>query len=175
MTMFDLCFTSLCICRIIIISTAAKLLKFVAFPSSILASSINCYIVRSPEIETGVPLLHPQSHSPVFPAGDNSSLAAEKGVMETVASRVILQCPVYFLPPLLTSTVCAGVVAANPALSVPITTYLLLVSFGFGLPFAIAVFPRFGEIEAAAVEEKFQGKKDSNAQVLQVFKYDKGL
>jgi len=45
---------------------AAHLLKFVAFPSSVLASSLNCYIVRSPEIASGVPLsdIAPRFSSP---------------------------------------------------------------------------------------------------------------
>jgi hypothetical protein len=154
---------------------AAQLLKFVAFPSSILASCLNCYIVRSPEIDTGVPLLHPQSLTPVFGADELSCSAATKGVMETVASRAILQVPVYFVPPLLTATAFSSVLVANPALSVPLTTYLLLVSFGFGLPFAIAVFPQYGGIAAADVEEQFRNAKDAAGNPIDNFKYNKGL
>merc|ERR1740139_2176191 len=35
---------------------AKQLMKFIAFPSAVVASSLNCYIVRSPEITTGIPL-----------------------------------------------------------------------------------------------------------------------
>lgn len=154
---------------------ANKLLKFVAFPSSMLASCLNCYIVRSPEIDTGVPLLHPQSLSPVCPPGELSKVAASKGVMETVASRAILQVPVYLVPPLLTATAFSPLLIANPAVAVPLTTYLILVCFGFGLPFAIAVFPQFGEISAAEVEEQFRGVKDSTGNTMEKFKYNKGL
>jgi hypothetical protein len=41
---------------------AAELLKFVAFPSAVLASTLNCYIVRRPEMDSGVPLLHYTPH-----------------------------------------------------------------------------------------------------------------
>eukprot|EP00586_Coscinodiscus_wailesii_P019329 CAMPEP_0172499316 /NCGR_PEP_ID=MMETSP1066-20121228/125504_1 /TAXON_ID=671091 /ORGANISM="Coscinodiscus wailesii, Strain CCMP2513" /LENGTH=326 /DNA_ID=CAMNT_0013272991 /DNA_START=82 /DNA_END=1059 /DNA_ORIENTATION=+ len=34
-----------------------QLLRFVAFPSSVVASSLNCYVVRSPEIDTGIPVV----------------------------------------------------------------------------------------------------------------------
>lgn len=153
---------------------AAQLLKFVAFPSSVLASSLNCYIVQSPGIESGVPLLDPSTQSDVLP-GSCSSAAARKGVLETTASRAILQAPVYFLPPLMTATIFAGVVAANPAVSVPLTTYLLLVSFGFGLPFAIAVFPQYGEIDVSEVEDKFKNIKDKDGKVMTKFSYNKGL
>lgn len=148
---------------------------FVALPSSMFASCLNCYVVRSPEIATGVPLLHPISLAPVCPPGELSNAAAKKGVYETVASRAILQLPVYFLPPLLTATAFSPLLAANPALTVPLTTYLLLVSFGFGLPFAIAVFPQFGEISGADVEERFRGVKDSSGNTIESFKYNKGL
>ena len=151
---------------------ANKLLKFVAFPSSVLASSLNCYIVRSPEIETGVPLLNPNTLEDVLP-GEKSSKAAEKGVLETTASRAILQVPVYFLPPALVATVFAPLVLASPAIAVPLTTYLLLISFGFGLPFAIAVFPQYGEIDGKEVEEKFRVAQKADG--LTKFTYDKGL
>lgn len=160
------------------LNLAAKLLKFVAFPSSILASCLNCYIICSGEIELGVPLLHPETLEEVFPPGEgNSSVAARKGVHETTASRGILQLPVYFIPPFLTSTIFAPILAANPTLSIPLTTYLLLVSFGFGLPFAIAWFPQYGEITVDEVEPKFKSKEitDSRGNVLRTFKYNKGL
>jgi hypothetical protein len=140
-----------------------------------LASCLNCYIVRSPEIDTGVPLLHPQDLTPVFPPGETSCAAAKKGVYETVASRAILQVPVYLVPPVLTATVFSSFLAANPLLTVPLTTYLLLVSFGFGLPFAIAVFPQFGDIGAANVEDRFKGMKDVSGKTMDTFKYNKGL
>ena len=143
-----------------------------------LASCLNCYIVRSPEIDTGVPLLHPQTLVPVTVPEEPataSCAAAKKGVLETVASRAILQIPVYLAPPVLTATVFSSFLAANPVLSVPLTTYLLLISFGFGLPFAIAVFPQFGEISGADVEEKYRGLKDPSGKTIESFKYDKGL
>ena len=150
-------------------------MKFVAFPSSILASCLNCYIVRSPEIDAGVPLLHPTSLRPICSSTETSVAAAKKGVLETVASRAILQVPVYFLPPVLTATAFSTLLLTNPGLSVPLTTYLLLVSFGFGLPFAIAVFPQYGEIHASDVEERFRGLKDASRKTIQCFKYNKGL
>jgi len=64
--------------------------------------------------------------------------------METTMSRAILQIPVYFIPSALMATAFQTVAVANPGIAVPLTTYLLLVSFGFGLPFAVAVFPQIG-------------------------------
>ena len=135
---------------------AEQLLKFVAFPSSIIASSLNCYIVRRPEISTGVSVLD-SNGSDLLP-GSRSSVCAERGVMETTLSRAILQVPVYFIPPLLASTLppCKRIISKSPALAVPITTYLLLCSFGFGLPLACAVFPQVSSVDPKDLEEKFQ-------------------
>lgn len=154
---------------------AKQLLKFVAFPSSLLASCLNCFIVRYPEIGAGVPLLDPHDLTPVFSSDQTSVEAARKGVYETVASRAILQVPVYFIPPFLTSTLFRSTLASNPTLTVPLTTFLLLVSFGFGLPFAIAVFPQYGTIDRSQVESNFQQATDKSGQPIEVFKYNKGL
>lgn len=163
---------------------AAQLLKFVAFPSSVLASSLNCYIVRAPEIDTGVDLLDDEHNAVSMLDGSEikSNLAAAKGVQETVASRAILQAPVYFLPPLLMASVPAlkSAIARNSSIAVPVTTYLLLVSFGVGLPGAIAIFPQYGTIDASEVEEAFQNistvnKDTGEKEVRRSFKYNKGL
>merc|ERR1719480_268178 len=72
-------------------SKAKELMKYVAFPSAVVASSLNCYVVRSPEIVTGIPLFD-EHGDPVLPMEDNtSSIAARRGVESTTASRAILQ------------------------------------------------------------------------------------
>lgn len=157
---------------------ATQLLRFVAFPSSVVASSLNCYIVRSPEIDTGIPLLDERGND-VMP-GETSQTAAAQGVYSTTASRAALQAPVYFLPPLLMSSIpfLKNMIARNPATSLPITTYLLLVSFGLGLPATVAIFPQISEISVDEVEEKFQRHLKSskgNHDVPTKLYYNKGL
>eukprot|EP00985_Skeletonema_marinoi_P022529 scaffold14409_cov80-Skeletonema_marinoi.AAC.1 len=56
---------------------AKSLMKFVAFPSAVVASSLNCYVVRSPEIDTGVPLVDGDGNG-VLP-NETSNIAAERG------------------------------------------------------------------------------------------------
>ncbi|GMI03115.1 hypothetical protein TrLO_g2488 [Triparma laevis f. longispina] len=135
--------------------TATKLLRFVAFPSSVMASGLNCYIVRSPEIESGVTLLN-ENHQPINTP--KSSIAARQGVIETTQSRAILQCPVFLIPPTLLATVFKGTIVRSPGLAVPITTYLLCVCFGFGLPMACAIFPQISSIGVEEVEEEIREK-----------------
>lgn len=156
-------------------TTAKSLLRWVAFPSAVVASSLNCYIVRSPEITTGIPLLDAQGQD-VLP-GETSQAAAALGVTSTTASRAILQAPVYFLPPVLMA---AGplhaLVKSNPTLTVPMTTFLLLTSFGLGLPSTVAIFPQMSSITVAEVEEKFQNLPNSETgKPHDVFYFNKGL
>ena len=155
---------------------AKTLLRWVAFPSAVVASSLNCYIVRSPEIETGIQLENALGEN-VLP-GQTSQIAAAQGVYSTTASRAILQAPVYFVPPLLLASVAPikRYLASKPAMTVPVTTYLLLVSFGVGLPATVAIFPQISSIPASAVEERFQHLRDPATQKpYDVFYYNKGL
>ena len=155
---------------------ARSLMRFVAFPSAVVASSLNCYIVRSPEIDSGVPLVDDRG-ADVLP-GETSRIAAERGVNSTTLSRAMLQAPVYFLPPALMGAVPAirNAVAASPGLRVPVTTYLLLVCFGIGLPASVAVFPQMGEIRVDEAEEKYAGAIDGRTgKGYEVLFYNKGL
>ena len=135
---------------------AAELLRFISFPSAVIASSLNCYIVRRPEISVGVPLLNDKME--VVLPGQTSNMAAAKGVYSTTASRAVLQMPTYFIPPLILDTVAPlkQFMADYPSFIVPITTFLLLVSFGIGLPAAVGIFPQISCIKADEVEEQFQ-------------------
>ncbi len=149
---------------------AKTLMRYVAFPSAVVASSLNCYIVRSPEIKTGVPLMNADGDLLGF-----SQVAAERGVNSTTASRAILQAPVYFMPPLLLSSIFKSYLLKHPAMTVPLTTYLVLVSFGVGLPATVAIFPQLSSIDIADVEEQFQGLTDKEGRPYHTLYYNKGL
>eukprot|EP00535_Pseudo-nitzschia_heimii_P013072 CAMPEP_0197196176 /NCGR_PEP_ID=MMETSP1423-20130617/32214_1 /TAXON_ID=476441 /ORGANISM="Pseudo-nitzschia heimii, Strain UNC1101" /LENGTH=509 /DNA_ID=CAMNT_0042649955 /DNA_START=411 /DNA_END=1941 /DNA_ORIENTATION=+ len=144
---------------------ARALMKYVAFPSAVVASSLNCYVVRSPEIDAGIPVLDERGDPVVGDDGAAaapSSIAARKGVEQTTASRAILQAPVYFLPSLLMGSlpVLKNAVARNPATRVPLTTFLVLVSFGLGLPATIAIFPQVSSMKQSDLEPRFRDLVD---------------
>jgi len=156
---------------------AKHLMRWIAFPSSVVASSLNCYIVRSPEIDTGIPLADGDGEE-VLP-GETSQIAARRGVESTTLSRALLQAPVYFLPPLLMGAVppLRNALLRHPLMTVPTTTYLLLVGFGIGLPASVAVFPQTGEIRVEEAEEKYRQLKDekNGGKPYEVLYYNKGL
>jgi hypothetical protein len=148
---------------------ATQLLRCISFPSAVIASSLNCYIVRRPEIDSGVPLLNGRMED-VLP-GETSREAAKLGVHSTTASRAVLQMPTYFIPPLLLDTVAPlkQYMCENPSMVVPITTFMLTLSFGVGLPCAVGMFPQMSKIRAVDVESKYHGLDDEE------FYFNKGL
>ena len=154
-------------------ATATKLMKFVALPSSMIASSSNAYIMRSPEIETGVALTDADGKEIV--SGSRSKTAAKKAVMETVYSRMLLQLPTFFLPPLfMMLPPIASAAAASPVVSITVNTFVTLVGFGLGLPAAVAVFPQIGELNVNEIDDA-KLKEAAKARGLQTVFYNKGL
>lgn len=123
---------------------AKRLMRYIAFPSAVVASSMNCFIVRSPEMNTGIPVYDESGETVGI-----SKIAAAKGVYATTASRGILQIPVYFLPPAILALL------RLPLPVVPATTFFLLVSFGIGLPATVALFPQECEVSVKELETEF--------------------
>lgn len=153
---------------------AKELLKWVAFPSAMVASSLNCFIVRSPEMTTGVPLVDEQGRD-VLP-GQTSQVAASRGVYSTTASRSLLQAPVYFVPPLLLQLPpVQKYLQRHPTLTVPVTTFFLLVCFGIGLPASVAIFPQMAQIDAKDCEDTYQHLRNAKGEPYHVYYYNKGL
>ena len=186
---------------------AAILARYISFPSAMIASSWNCYIMRCSELETGVPLLdeHGQNIVVGLPAvaavaklpapapvdddtGDDkettatttiteaisssSQIAARYAVYATTASRALLQVPTFCIPPLLLDSSWLpfkAYVQTHPSAEVPITTFLLLLSFGIGLPIVIGLVPQRSTIKATEVESKFTNLG------YDYFYFDKGL
>ena len=131
-------------------------MKFVALPSSMIASSANAYIMRSPEIDTGVSVYDADLKREVG-TGLRSNIAAKKAVMETVYSRILLQVPTFFIPPLcMMIPSIAALAAANPVFNMAASTFVLLVGFGLGLPAAVAVFPQTGSLGVNELEPELR-------------------
>jgi hypothetical protein len=103
--------------------------------------------------------------------GETSQEAAKLGVYSTTASRAVLQMPTYFIPPMLLATVAPlkQYMCENPYMVVPITTFMLTLSFGMGLPCAVGMFPQMSKIRAVDVESKYHELDDEE------FYFNKGL
>ena len=133
---------------------AATLLKFIALPTSIAASSVNCVIMRRPETETGITVFD-SSGTEV----GKSKIAAEKAIKETVLSRMLLQVPVFVFPPVMSLLPpVARLVQRNPRLATPVMTGFIFLGFGLGLPASIAAFPQEGTLEESQLEPQLRGR-----------------
>jgi hypothetical protein len=142
---------------------AATLLKFIALPTSIAASSVNCLIMRWPETETGI-TVYDSTGAEV----GKSKIAAVKAIKETVFSRMLLQVPVFVFPPVMSMLPpVARFIQRNPRLATPVMTAFLFVGFGFGLPASIAAFPQEGHVDESELEPELRGRGN--------LKYNKGL
>lgn len=113
----------------------------------------------------------PCSSGCLFCAG--SSIAARKAVIQTCVSRLLLQIPVFFLPPVVGMLPpVRRLLAALPKWTLAIETLILIIGFGYGLPATIALFPQTGRIRRRALEPVFQqGDVDTN----EALYYNKGL
>lgn len=142
---------------------ALTLLKFIALPTSIVASSVNCMIMRWPETKTGIKVYDSERREV-----GSSVVAAKKAIQETVFSRMLLQLPVFVFPPVMTMLPpVAKFLKRNPRLTTPVMTALLFLGFGFGLPASIAAFPQHGVIRESDLEPALRGRGD--------LVYNKGL
>uniref|UniRef100_A0A0G4H6P6 Sidoreflexin n=1 Tax=Chromera velia CCMP2878 TaxID=1169474 RepID=A0A0G4H6P6_9ALVE len=150
-------------------ATAQNLLKFVAFPSSCVASCGNAYVMRKGEIDSGISVEDGNGKELGL-----SKKAAEFAVRDTVISRAILQVPVFFVTPLVTSMPpFTALAASSPGLGVAISAFLTTVSFGIGLPAAVAYFPSRASVRLGELEGELQKQSGLSADAT-VF-YNKGL
>ena len=64
---------------------------------------------------------------------------------------------------------------AYPRLSLPVNALFCCVSFVFGLPLAIALFPQVSRIQASQLEPEFHSLVDARGNPVTQLLYNKGL
>lgn len=157
-------------------AAAKTLLTFVAFPTAVICSSANCYVVRKPEIEQGWSLMDAEGR--VIAGGQRSRAAAKRGVRETVASRALLQLPCVGIPALIGALPPARrMFARSPRTQLPFMAFVTMLAFGVGLPASVAVFPQIGTMRVADLEEALRPLcvDVRTGQPLTTVHYNKGL
>ena len=94
--------------------------------------------------------------------------------METAVSRALLPIPCVAIPPLI-MTLLERVpsFARRPRLHIPVLGVVSCVSFGLGLPVAIALFPQFAEIAAEKLEPELRAKLNLDDEDQRVLIYNK--
>jgi len=94
--------------------------------------------------------------------------------METVYSRVLLQLPTFFLPPVFMMLL-PSALAAAPVAGLALNTFVTIVGFGLGLPAAVAVFPQTGELRVDEIEADSEVRRAAESRGLRSVFYNKGL
>lgn len=105
-----------------------------------------------------------------------SKKSAEKAVLNTSLSRMVLPAPIFFIPGV--SMFLLDRIGMIPKARVPKTILELTVlcfSLIIALPLAVSVFPPKGEINASEIEEEFRNKRNSKGHLVEKYYYNKGL
>lgn len=115
--------------------------------------------------------------------GDEHGISQRAGIQcltQVTITRVVLPVPVLLLPPFLLDAARAlPVLGATMARSRPaallVELSVIAACLQCALPFAIAVFPQTGSVQAAALEEGLQRKVDRNGNPITTYYYNKGI
>jgi hypothetical protein len=149
---------------------AERVLRFAAFPTANVTTTLSCYIMRRIETKAGIELFDGCGR-PVA-AGARSQVAARKAVYQTIASRLLLTIPGLLMPALITSIpVIVRLTTRRPKWALSLDTLTIMLCFGFGLPATNAAFPRTGSIRASKLEPAFHAYTSSGDSLY----YNKGL
>lgn len=151
-------------------SPATRMLvqRFVPFPAVASASVCNCLLMRFSEIKEGIDVRDKEGN-----LVGSSQAAAKKALKETAITRALLPIPCVALPPLVMTVLeRSRFIASRPKIHLPLLGVITVLSFGLGLPVAIALFPQYSEIKRKALEPEVQERMRAGDDVLI---YNKGL
>ena len=142
----------------------------VPYAAVVAAGSANVAFTRLPEMQEGVPIKAPDG----TPLG-RSKTAAQSAVVNTIASRILLQPILPMLLPPLMSAALQSVVPLGAVGSVAAQTVFVAGCSGVALPFAIAAFPMEMHIASSALEPEFRQAKDASGNLIEYVLCNKGL
>eukprot|EP00054_Salpingoeca_dolichothecata_P000780 m.17601 g.17601 ORF g.17601 m.17601 type:complete len:319 (+) comp11339_c0_seq1:134-1090(+) len=148
------------------VATRTLLSRFVPFPAVATASSCNMFMMRRNELHTGIDVKDADGT-----IRGVSKVAAKQALKDSIITRIVLPAPLLLIPP----TVMMMLPAMPPRIRLPVEAAVCTLSFVFGLPMAIAVFPQEGTAEASNLEPEFHHLTDTNGAPITQLYYNKGL
>lgn len=110
-----------------------------------------------------------------------TSVAAGRAALLQIAlTRAALPVPILLLPPFILDAIRAAPgIGAAMARSAPVRLTVELSVFALflqgALPFAVALFPQTGTIDAEALEPQFRDRKDADGNRISRYTYNKGV
>jgi tricarboxylate carrier len=145
--------------------------RFVPYPAVATASTANMLLMRRTELKNGIAIKDHEGTVHGF-----SQKAAETAIFQTMLSRVVLPAPLLLIPPLAMMAIeKTPLLRLLPRARLPVEATVCVLSFVFGLPFAISLFPQEGSIPSAQAEDRFRQLRDSKGQPIPTFYFNKGL
>ena len=147
---------------------ANSILNYVAVAS---AGFLNSYCMRMGEMSRGIKIQDESGEEMGI-----SKKSAEKAVMQTSLSRLILSAPTFIIPGL--SMFLLDKFGLMPKSRVPRTIVelgVITLALYVALPVSVSLFPQRGEIEANEIEPEFRELRNSRGQIVTRYYYNKGL
>jgi len=147
---------------------ANSIINYIAVAS---AGFLNSYCMRMGEMKRGIKIQDEEGNVMGI-----SKKSAEKAVMQTSLSRLILSAPTFILPGL--SMFVLDKLGLIPKSRAPRTVLELVVislALWTALPVSVSLFPQRGEINANEIEDEFRDRRNAKGQLIEKYYYNKGL
>jgi len=152
--------------------TQGILTRFVPYPAVAGANVCNLYMMRRQELQTGIEVK----------AEDGTCLglsqhAATHALAKTAITRLVLPIPTLVLPPI----IMLGLekhfapLRTTPRLMIPTQIAIASLSFVFGLPLSLSVFPQYSELDVKHLEPRFHDCVDGSGQPVARVLFNRGL
>ena len=147
---------------------ASSIIHYVAVAS---AGFLNSYCMRMGEMQRGIKIQDQYGEEMGV-----SKKSAEKAVLNTSFSRMVLSGPIFILPGLSMFFLDKmGLIPKAKALKTVLELTVISLSLWIALPLSVSLFPQRGEIPAAEIEPEFANRANSRGELVTKYYYNKGL
>ena len=147
---------------------ANAIINYIAVAS---AGFLNSYCMRMGEMSRGIKIQDESGEDMGI-----SKKSAEKAVMHTSLSRLIMSAPTFIIPGV--TMVLLDKFGLIPKSRLPKTMMDLTVitmALCIALPVSVSLFPQRGSIDASDIEPEFRELRNKHGQIITKYYYNKGL
>lgn len=135
------------------------------------AGFLNSYCMRMGEMKRGIKIqdIHGEEMG-------ISKKSAEKAVVQTSFSRMVLSGPIFLLPGISMFFLDKmGLIPKAKAAKTILELTVISLSLWVALPLSVSLFPQRGDIAASEIEPEFNNRTNSRGEVITRYYYNKGL
>eukprot|EP01134_Creolimax_fragrantissima_P003085 CFRG3085T1 len=140
------------------------------FLACAIAGVVNITLMRKSELTTGVTVFDDEGV-----ARGQSIKAAEKGLFECAAARVLWNIPITVFPLIMSRLEKRPLLVRNSRIKMAVEMGVIGVCLFLGVVPALAAFPQIESLHAEDMETEFRDMKNSKGEIVETFKFNKGL